>query len=138
MKNILIEKINKSNWWHVIPEDPNAYKKRGQFLASTFRQAEFYGRPIDRPINVNIKNPVFGFSELEILEQLFFEKEAKKYLNEVLQSISYYRDRINLDQKMHNQAKKLGFDSIILMTNLGKKSLQNNRKPNSVELNLIF
>src|ERR1051326_2557287 len=41
----LISYINRKDWWHVPPEDPTAYQKRGMFLSSTFRQAEFYGRP---------------------------------------------------------------------------------------------
>lgn len=138
MKNILIEKINKADWWHVPPKDLKAYKARGKFFASTFSQAEFYGRPNNNSEKVNIKNPIFGFSELEILEQLFTKKEAVKYLHSVLESKNYYNDRINLDAKMHDKAKSMKFDSIVLMTKAGKKSLQKNRKPNSIELNLIL
>jgi len=137
VKNILIEKINKADWWHVPPKDFEAYKTRGKFLASTFNQAEFYGRPNDNPEKVKIKNPVFGFSELEILEQLFIKKDAIEYLTSVLESKNYYNDRINLDAKMHDKAKNMKFDSIVLMTSTGKKSLKNNRKPSSIELNLI-
>ena len=39
---------------------------------------------------------------------------------------------------MHKKAKQMGFDSIILMTLQGKKALFKQRKPNSIELNLIF
>jgi hypothetical protein len=71
LKDVLIQKINAGEWWHVTPQDPDAYKKRGKFLASTYLQAEFYGRPKLDPERVEIKNPVFGFSENEILKQLF-------------------------------------------------------------------
>ena len=63
LKKVLINKVNSSYWWHVTPRDPNAYKKRGKFLASTYTQAEFYGRPNIEPENVEISNPIFGFSE---------------------------------------------------------------------------
>lgn len=76
IKNVLIEKINNSEWWHVPPQDPEAYKKRGKFFASTFLQAEFYGKPNDNSEKINIKNPIFGFSEFEILEQLFKKQKA--------------------------------------------------------------
>jgi len=137
MKDTLIKKINKSNWWHVPPVDPNAYKKRGKFLVSTYQQAEFYGRPSDKPERVKINNPLFGFSELEILKNLFSKEKAEKLLNKVLNSKNYYDDRIDLDAKMYRKAKRLGFDCIILMTIAGRKSLENNRKPHSIELNLI-
>lgn len=137
MKSLLTEKINHSGWWHVPPKDPNAYQKRGKFLASTFLQAEFYGRPNDEPEKVCIQNPIFGFSELEILEKLFEEK-GKKYLERVVnESGDFYKRRIDLDAKMHDRAKGLGHDAIILMTPFGKKSLLKNRKPHSIELNLI-
>lgn len=139
MKKILIEKVNRSKWWHVKPKDKNAYKKRGKFLASTFRQAEFYGRPNNGFEQVEIKNPVFGFSELEILKKLFDNKIAKIELEKInVDDDNFYKNRITLDSKIHNKAKELGFDSIILMTEQGKKSLKNGRKPNSIELNLIF
>jgi hypothetical protein len=43
----LVRHINRKAWWHVPPRDPRAYEKRGKFLASSFREAEFYGRPHD-------------------------------------------------------------------------------------------
>ncbi len=55
----LIEHVNRKDWWHVTPADPKAYEKRGKFLASSFGEAEFYGRPnhVDR---VTIASPVVG------------------------------------------------------------------------------
>lgn len=138
MKNILIKIIKKSDWWHVIPKDPTAYKKRGKFLASTYKQAEFYGRPVNSPEKVKITKPLFGFSELEILEKLFPKYKARLYLSKVMNSNNFYKNRTDLDAKMYKKAKELGFDSIVLMTSAGKKALENNRKPNSIELNLIY
>jgi len=138
MKNILIEKINQSLWWHVPPKNPNAYKKRGRFLASTYLQAEFYGRPNIEPERVTIKNPVFGFSENEILKRLFNPAELSSIGNMENIESNFYKKRIALDAKMCRKARILGYDSIVLMTLQGEKALQRGRKPNSIELNLLF
>jgi len=54
----LLARINRKDWWHVPPADPKAYPKRGKFLASTFREAKFWGRPLDTPIRVSVANPI--------------------------------------------------------------------------------
>jgi hypothetical protein len=137
MKDLLIKKVNQSSWWHVPPRDLHAYEKRGKFLASTYLQAEFYGRPNIEPEQVCINNPVYGFSELEILKKLF-GPNGRKYLNEVIkEEKDWYNKRIELDSKMFFAAKTQGYDAIILMTEAGRKALQKGRKPNSIELNLI-
>ena len=56
----LVARINRKGWWHVPPADAKAYEKRGKFLASTFRDAEFWGRPLGTPIRVNVVNPLVG------------------------------------------------------------------------------
>lgn len=141
MKDVLVKIINRSTWWHVPPVDVNAYEKRGKFLASSYLQAEFYGRPNNKPEKVNIRNPVFGFSEPEILVQLFDKTELAATLNvhrELTESNSGgYEKRIELDAKMFVKAKQLGFDSIVLIAEAGKSALAKFRKPNSIELNLI-
>jgi len=45
----LVAHVNRKGWWHVPPRDPTAYGKRGKFFASSFREAEFWGRPLDEP-----------------------------------------------------------------------------------------
>jgi len=137
MIDILIQKINQSTWWHVTPRDLGAYKKRGKFLASTYLQSEFYGRPKLEPERVEIKNPVFGFSENEILKQLFKSTELNLLKDIENTEKDFYQERIALDAKMYKKAKLLGYDSIVLMTAQGKTALQKGRKPNSIELNLI-
>lgn len=134
----LIEKINQSEWWHVAPQDPNAYKKRGKFLSSTYRQAEFYGRPNDIPEKVSIANPVYGTSEIEILKKLF-PGRYKKLFTHVLddERKDWYQRRVGLDAKMCHRAKYLGYDSIVLLGALGRRYLRRNRKPPSIELNLL-
>jgi hypothetical protein len=138
-KELLVAKINNSCWWRVPPADSDAYKKRGKFFASTFSQAEFYGRPNDEPERVNIGNPVYGFSEMEILEKLFTSEQIRKLGFKDIENGSgpnWYKKRIALDRKMYLRAKKLGYDALVLMTPQGKKDLQRNRKPRSIELNL--
>jgi len=135
MKELLIEKINNSCWWHVPPRDPNAYEKRGKFLTSTYQQAEFYGRPNLSPEKVAICNPLFGFSEREILKTLFGENIANK-LSRNIEATDSYKARIDLDAKMHNAAVYKGYDAIVLMTPSGRNALEVGRKPISIELNL--
>jgi hypothetical protein len=84
-------------------------------------------------------NPVYGFSEMEILEKLFTSEQIAKFgLNDMENGISpnWYKRRIALDHKMYSRAKELGYDAIVLMTPHGKKDLQRKRKPRSIELNL--
>ncbi len=150
IKEVLIHKINKSEWWHVTPADPDAYSKRGKFLASTYQQAEFYGRPNDISDKVFITNPVYGFSEKEIMLQLFPGEHNNRFLKEYekLKSIAlqpeankhvknWYQIRIRLDAAMFKKAKSLGHDAIVLMPKNGRKELQRNRKPSAIELNLL-
>ena len=134
LKTTLISKINQSTWWHVLPRDMEAYKKRGKFLASTYRQAGFYGRPNNIPDRVEIKNPVYGFSEKEILMQLF----PHDWKNLMLNNEANYNDRIALDARMYCKARALGYDAIVLIDHNGKDALKRNRKPYSIELNLLY
>lgn len=138
MKDLIVKKINASSWWHVAPQDKNSYKKRGKFLASTYKQAEFYGKPSINPEKVEINNPIYGFSELEILAKLF-RSNAQKFMDRVLVSEGqqFYEERISLDAKVFEKAKKLGYDAVALMTENGKMSLQKGCKPKSIELNLV-
>lgn len=136
IKDILIEKVNKSDWWHVLPSDKFAYQKRGKFLASTYHQAEFYGHPNFDPEKVKISNPVFGFSEQEILKTLFGQTAKAKMLKNH-DDDNFYKTRIALDAEMFQKAISLGYDSIVLICKSGRKALMQNRKPNSIELNLL-
>jgi hypothetical protein len=56
----LVAHAYRKNWWHVLPQDPDVYKKRGKFFASSFDEAEFYGRPFDQPEKVAISKPLVG------------------------------------------------------------------------------
>ena len=142
MGNLLVQKINKSDWWHVRPRDTNSFKKRGKFLASSYSQAEFYGRPNNAPEKIRISNPVFGFLEDEILEQLFpgdVAKIHKRFKLDIDESRDdWYEKRIQLDSKMHKRAKEMGFDSIVLLSPAGRKYIEMHQKPHSIELNLLY
>ena len=66
----LTKTINNKKWWHVPPRDPNAYFSRGRFFASSFAEAEFWGRPLDEPQRVTIFRPLIG-DEGTIERELF-------------------------------------------------------------------
>ncbi|MBI2098502.1 hypothetical protein HYW39_02565 [Candidatus Curtissbacteria bacterium] len=141
MKETLINKINNSLWWHVPPRDPEAYKKRGKFFASTFNQAEFYGRPNDVPEKVSISNPLYGFSEFEIVKVLFPDETVAEFETFLSAGSDYkeswYEERIRWDAKMYRKAREMGYDAIVLFGSNGRKYLEKNRKPHSIELNLL-
>jgi|HubBroStandDraft_6_1064221.scaffolds.fasta_scaffold12729_3 hypothetical protein len=125
----LITRINRKDWWHVTPVDPDAYKKRGKFLASTYARAEFWGRPNDQPEKVCIASPLVGDEEL--IERKLFGKTVSH------PEISVEK-RFVLDARMRRAALKKGFDSIVLM---GKTSyeryLKEGKIPLSIELNVV-
>src|SRR6266566_9224902 len=66
----LIAHVNRKDWWHVPPRDSSAYSRRGKFLASSFREAEFWGRPLDDPQRVTILRPLIG--DEETIERILF------------------------------------------------------------------
>jgi len=139
LKQVPVDKINNSHWWHVPPMDSDAYKKRGKFLASTFSQASFYGRPNNKPEKVAITNPIWGTSELEILKTLFPNECDNLYATVTsTDEKGWYKRRIDLDAKMYQKAKKLGYDAVVLLNKDGIRQLDINRKPRSIELNLCF
>jgi hypothetical protein len=128
----LIEKavkhVNRKNWWHVPPVAPDAYKKRGKFLASSFAAAEFYGRPLDDPQKVSIANPLIGD-----------EKTISRALG-----IPPPHDGMSLkqiaahDALWRNAALKKGFDSILLMASKCFTEFKASGKiPRSLELNIL-
>ena len=137
-EQILISKINESYWWHVPPQDNSAYKKRGKFLASTYNQASFYGRPNSEPEKVSVQKPLWSDSEEDILKMLFPDNYTEKLEVVVNAGKDYYNQRIKLDAQMYQRAKELGYDAIVLLGSTGLKELGSNRKPRSIELNLCI
>jgi len=137
LQQFLIEKINTSEWWHVQPRDSQAYEKRGKFLASTYSQAAFYGRPNDDPETVSINDPLFGFSEMSILRRLFPRNYRTLLKNVEKDDDTWYSRRIGLDAKIYRQGRSLGYDAIVLLAYNSMRYLTKHRKPHSMELNLL-
>jgi hypothetical protein len=78
---------------------------------------------------VSVRNPVYGFSEMEILEKLFTSEQIAKFGLDDMENgagPNWYEKRIALDHKMYSRAKKLGYDAIVLMTPQGRKDLLRN------------
>lgn len=125
----LIARINRKDWWHVPPCDPDAYKKRGKFLASSFREAEFWGRPLDEPQRVTISKPLIG-DEGAIEKNLFGRRVSREDIA--------VEARWRLDARMKRAALRKGYDSIVLM---GPKAFAEFRSlgklPLSIELNVL-
>jgi hypothetical protein len=125
----LIRNINRKAWWHVPPVDPRAYEKRGKFLASSFTEAEFYGRPHDIPERVAIAAPVIGddrYIEMTLIGRV-----------ESAPSMSVPK-RLALDARLRRAALREGFDSIVLLTPIGFRQFKDKgRIPRSMELNVV-
>jgi hypothetical protein len=125
----LIQRINRKDWWHVQPVDPRAYQKRGKFFASSFSEAEFYGRPQDEPEKVTIASPVVGSNDTIERKLLGGVKSCPDIT---------VRERFALDAKLHRAALAKGCDSIVLMTKAGFRAFQKDGEmPRSIELNVV-
>jgi hypothetical protein len=125
----LIRHINQKVWWHVPPTDPRAYEKRGKFLASSFREAEFYGRPGDNPERVVIASPLVGDNDA-IERTLLGRVESDLNMGA--------RRRLALDAKLRRAALRKRFDSIVLLTPKSFRALkEKGMMPRSIELNIL-
>ena len=124
----LIARVNRKNWWHVPPVDPDAYRKRGKFLASGFEAAEFYGRPLDEPQKIVIARPLIG-DERRIAGVLHIPPQ---YDGMTLKQIAAH------DALWRDAALKKGFDSILLMApKCFARFKKNGKVPRSLELNIL-
>ncbi len=125
----LVRHVNRKAWWHVPPMDPRAYKKRGKFFASSFGEAEFYGRPEDVPARVAICAPIIGddrYIEMELIGRV----ESSPNMG--------VPKRLALDAKLRRAALQKGFDSIVLLTTKDFQALwRSGAIPRSIELNVI-
>lgn len=125
----LVAHINRKRWWHVPPTDRTAYRKRGKFFASSFKEAEFWGRPLNSPEKVYIARPLVG-DEKAIERKLF-----GRWLSHEDMTV---QERWGLDAKMKRAAIAIGYDSIVLMTAKGIREFRASGKiPRSIELNLL-
>lgn len=125
----LIAHINRKRWWHVPPADRTAYRKRGKFFASSFKEAEFWGRPLDKPESVNVARPLVG--DEETIERKLFGRRLSHEDMAI-------QERWELDAKMKRAAIATGYDSIVLMTTKGIAEFRASGKiPRSMELNVV-
>jgi hypothetical protein len=132
-KQKLLARINRKDWWHVPPTDPKAYQQRGKFLASTFAQAEFWGRPLDTPIHVNVKNPLIG-DEPTIETELL--GAPVPYPGDDHPKLLKWRWA--LDAKLKKAALAKGYDALLLLsTSAYDKFSAEGKIPVSLELNLL-
>jgi hypothetical protein len=125
----LIRHLNRKDWWHVPPEDPTAYRKRGKFLASTYAEAEFWGRPLDEPQRANVARPLVG-DEATIEKALFGRLVSDADIT--------VKQRWALDAKMKKAALAKGYDAIVLMSPKCFLEWKRTGKiPRSLELNIL-
>lgn len=125
----LVAHINRKKWWHVPPTDGQAYQRRGKFFASSFREAEFYGRPTDEPEKVCIGSPLIGDND-EIERKLLGKVESHPEIT--------VRERLALDARLRRAALRKGFDAIVLLTPRDVEALKQCGKiPRSIELNVL-
>jgi hypothetical protein len=125
----IIGHVNRKVWWHVPPQDSTAYRKRGKFLSSTFKEAEFWGRPLDEPQCVCIERPLVG--DEETIE--------KKLFGKLVSTINITLDeRWKLDARIKRAARAGGYDSILLMSRKAFcKFKASGKAPRSLELNVL-
>jgi hypothetical protein len=129
----LIARLNRKVWWHVPPSDPLAYQKRGRFLASTFRGAELWGRPLDTPVRVRIKNPIIG-DEPTIEAELL--GAPRQYPGDDFPKLLEWR--WERDRGLKRAALAKGYDSIVLLSRTAyAKFVAEGRIPLSIELNVL-
>jgi hypothetical protein len=132
----LIARINRKAWWHVPPEDPRAYKKRGKWYASSFEEAEFYGRPLDIPDRVQISNPLVG--DRGTVERHLFGKPVSEARLAGLEGGRWIRAKLALDAEIRRTARRRGYDAIVFMSQVAYQRLRREGKvPRSIELNLL-
>ena len=127
----LVAHVNRKSWWHLPPMDPNAYAKRGKFLASTYAEAAFYGifgagKPLEQ--RATIAKPLVG-DEKGIASVLGIPPQ---YDGMTLEQMAAH------DAKWRNAALKKGFDAIVLMAPVAFAEWKKSGKiPRSLELNVL-
>lgn len=135
----LAEQINKRKWWHSPPSDGKAYQKRGVFLASSYKECEFYGRPLDEPIKVNLFNPLINTEE-NIIKFLFGNSSPQMSFYTALMNgfaKEPLKARFKLDKDLFNAAKNKDYDSIAIISEKGLEKVRKGKLPRTVELNVL-
>jgi hypothetical protein len=137
---LIITQINRRNWWHKPPDEPNGYLKRGMFLAQTYRGCEFYGRPLIMPIKVYVKRPLIA--NLDDIIIYLFGKRSKQMNNYkyiwIKGNLCSNDLRFEIDNDIGQQARAWGFDSIIDTSPRQLDIIRNGRLPKDVDLNVLY
>jgi hypothetical protein len=125
----VIALISRKAWWHVPPRDPDACEKRGKFLASSYGEADFWGRPLNDAQKVSVVKPLVG--DERTIERALFGRRIS------CDSMGMDR-RWRLDARMKKAALAKGYDSILLMSRQGFRRFRSaNKVPRSLELNIL-
>lgn len=107
----LIKNINSRKWYHVPPSEGDAaYAKRGKFMAGSYRNAEFYGRPLNEAQRAKVTDPLVG-TEDEIAKELGISPQREGMS---LKEIAAH------DRKWALEALNQGYDAIVTV---GKKAM---------------
>ena len=133
MKQAMVMKvvlhISRKRWWHVPPVDERSYARRGKFLASSYAEAQFWGRPLDEPQRVTVSAPLIG-DEGAIETKLFGRRKSCEGMS--------LEARWRLDARMKRRALSSGYDSILLMGTDAYSGFRSTGKiPRSLELNVL-
>lgn len=135
----LADQLNKRKWWHSPPADKAAYKKRGMFLAPSYKECEFYGRPLDEPIRVNVSNPLVD-TEKNIIKFLFGDNSSQMsaYIALIKGTAKEpLKVRFKLDRDLFKAAKNKNHDAIAVVTEKELEKIKNHKLPRNVELNVL-
>ena len=135
MHTDLVKYIARKEWWHVLPQDPEAYQKRGKFYSSTFREAEFYGRP-GEPERITVQNPLVG--DEAFIEQTLFQRHCSEQFNN-MSGPALLDARFDLDARIRTTALEKGYDAVVLMAPCKfAEYLRSGKIPRSLELNILM
>jgi hypothetical protein len=135
----LADQLNKRKWWHSPPVDKSAYKKRGVFLASSYKECEFYGRPLNEPIKVNVSYPLVD-TEKNIIRFLFGDNSSQMSAYIALingTAKEPLKVRFKLDRDLFKAAKNKNYDAIAVVTEKELEKVKNKKLPRSIELNVL-
>lgn len=135
----LTEQINRRKWWHSPPRDIASYKKRGIFLASSYRECEFYGRPLNEPVKVQISNPLVG-AEINIIENLCGKDSPQMDAYRTLAgniTTDVLKVRFQLDADLFAAAKGKGYDAIVVIAAKNASEEKQGKLPRKAEINVF-
>jgi hypothetical protein len=135
----LIEQVNRRKWWHSPPRDSASYRKRGVFLASSYRECEFYGRPLDEPVEVKISKPLVGTEE-NIIKSLYGKESRQMDAYRALAGnldVDILKVRFQLDADLFEVAKGKGYDAIVVVAEKNTFQVKQGKLPRKAELNVF-